>query len=298
MPSLANEGFPYPTPVCNPDGTDIYRGVFQGGAGPITPTTQRVNIATDQQPVPTTLPPTSVTGTLGALNAVINLAIGGNSTVVLDLFGTSVSTVSFLASIDGVNFFPVAAHAYTLSGLQLAGLVTFANTFPNRLVIPCPGAVTFRAITTAYTSGSVAATARAVSAASLLSAVLAGQNDLRASLNASASGGALAPRHIVSAATTNAQNVKASSGRVYGWSFANTNAAWRYVKLHNVTGVPTAGAGVVMTIAIPPNGLAQVQSVAGIFFNTGIGLTTVTGAADADATAVGLNDIVGDLFFA
>jgi hypothetical protein len=36
----------------------------------------------------------------------------------------------------------------------------------------------------------------------------------------------------------------------------------------------------------------------GIAFSTGIGLTTVTGAADADNTAVGVGDIVGELFFA
>jgi hypothetical protein len=36
----------------------------------------------------------------------------------------------------------------------------------------------------------------------------------------------------------------------------------------------------------------------GIAFTTGIGLTTVTGSADADATAVAVGDVVGELFFA
>jgi hypothetical protein len=36
----------------------------------------------------------------------------------------------------------------------------------------------------------------------------------------------------------------------------------------------------------------------GIAFATGIGLTTVTGSTDADTTAVGAGDIVGELFFA
>lgn len=110
--------------------------------------------------------------------------------------------------------------------------------------------------------------------------------------------GAASGAHIVSAATTNATVVKAGAGRVVGWSLANTNAAWRYVKLHNQTTTPTAGTGVVRTIAIPPNGVSIFTLEGGIAFATGIALTTVTGAADADATAVGANDIIGDLFFA
>ena len=110
--------------------------------------------------------------------------------------------------------------------------------------------------------------------------------------------GAASGAHLVSAATTNATIVKASAGRVLGWALANTNAAWRYVKLHNQTTTPTAGTGVVRTIAIPPNGLAQMKLEGGIAFATGIGLTTVTGSADADTAAVGVGDIVGDIFFA
>jgi hypothetical protein len=110
--------------------------------------------------------------------------------------------------------------------------------------------------------------------------------------------GAASGAHIVSAASTNATVVKAGAGRVLGWCLANTNAAYRYVKLHNQTTTPTAGTGVVRTIALPPNNSVTFTIEGGIAFATGIGLTIVTGAADADATAVGLNDVVGDLFFA
>lgn len=110
--------------------------------------------------------------------------------------------------------------------------------------------------------------------------------------------GAASGAHIVSAANTNATVVKAGAGRVVGWSLYNTNAAVRFVKLHNQATTPTAGSGVVRTIAIPPNGVSNFTLEGGIAFATGIALTIVTGAADADATAVGLNDVVGDLFFA
>jgi hypothetical protein len=111
--------------------------------------------------------------------------------------------------------------------------------------------------------------------------------------------GAATIRHVVSAASTNATNAKAAAGRVVGWSFVNTTASWQYVKLHNSATAPTAGAGVVMTIGIPPNGSNNMPAGGGgIGFATGIGFTIVTGSADADATATTAGSVVGDLFFA
>jgi hypothetical protein len=111
--------------------------------------------------------------------------------------------------------------------------------------------------------------------------------------------GAATIRHIVSAASTNLTNVKASAGRLVGWSVVNTNAAFRYVKLHNTAGTPTAGASVVQTIAVPPNGVNNMPvGGGGIGFATGIAISTVTGAADSDTVAVGANDLIIDLFYA
>jgi hypothetical protein len=110
--------------------------------------------------------------------------------------------------------------------------------------------------------------------------------------------GAASGTHLIAAGTTNPTVVKAGAGRVLGWSLANTNAAWRYVKLHNQTTTPTAGSGVVRTIAIPPNGVSNFSLEGGIAFSTGIALTTVTGSADADTTVVGAGDIIGEIFFA
>lgn len=110
--------------------------------------------------------------------------------------------------------------------------------------------------------------------------------------------GAASGAHLVSAATTNATVIKASAGRLIGWSLANTNAAWRYVKFHNQTTSPTAGTGVVRTVGIPPAGRSELTLDGGISFTTGIAMTCVTGAADSDTTAVGANDIVGDIFYA
>lgn len=120
--------------------------------------------------------------------------------------------------------------------------------------------------------------------------------DVGAQYRANATGAA-SIKHIVSAASTNATIVKSAAGRLLGWKIANTNAAWRYVKLHNIATAPTAGTGVVMTIAVPPNGVVQQTIEGGLAFSTGIGATMVTGAADSDATAVAANDLICDLFY-
>lgn len=121
-------------------------------------------------------------------------------------------------------------------------------------------------------------------------------NALGVVLRPATSGGLLIGK-LISAATTNATNIKASAGQLYGWHIVNNNAAWRYVKLHNVAGAPTAGVGVVMTIGVPPGGGTNVSLEHGIEFTTGIALTTVTEAAEAGTTAVGANDLAINLFY-
>ncbi len=137
-----------------------------------------------------------------------------------------------------------------------------------------------------------------ISGAPTIGAGTAAIGDVGGQYRANATGAA-SISHIVSAATTNAANIKASAGRLIGWNFANTTASWQYVKLHNSASAPTAGAGVAMTIGIPPNGLSvSPASFGGVGFSAGIGRTIVTGAADADTTATTLSAVVGDLFFA
>ena len=110
--------------------------------------------------------------------------------------------------------------------------------------------------------------------------------------------GAASGTHIVSAASTNATVVKASAGRLLGFVLTNNAASKVYVKFHNQTTTPTAGSGVVRSFGIPAGGTLAFSLEGGIAFSTGIALTTVTGAADSDGTAVAANDIVGDVFFA
>lgn len=98
--------------------------------------------------------------------------------------------------------------------------------------------------------------------------------------------------HVVTAASTNAANVKASAGRVTGWSCFNNAAYPVYVKFHNTGGTPTAGTGVVYTIGIQAGVEVHYEDDDGLAFSTGIGISIVKGITDADATAVAASDCV------
>jgi len=109
--------------------------------------------------------------------------------------------------------------------------------------------------------------------------------------------GGLTAYHLVSGASTNATNIKASAGQVYGWYIYNSNAAARKVAFHNTAGTPTAGSGVVSALVIPAGGAANVEFSNGIAFSTGIAITTVTGLPDSDSTGVAANDLVINIFY-
>lgn len=105
--------------------------------------------------------------------------------------------------------------------------------------------------------------------------------------------------HLVSAGTTNATNIKASAGQVFGWYISNRNASnFMKVAFHDSASAPTAGASIYFTVDIPPSSAANVFSDIGVVFASGIGITTVTGAADSDATAVAANDLNINIFYA
>lgn len=102
---------------------------------------------------------------------------------------------------------------------------------------------------------------------------------------------------ILSAASTNATNVKASAGQVYGWALFNTTASNKFFRLHNTAGSPTAGASVIFTVMIPANGGTNIEFTMGIPFATGIAYTIVGALADNDTTATAVADVQGVLLY-
>lgn len=109
--------------------------------------------------------------------------------------------------------------------------------------------------------------------------------------------GGLVTYHLVSAGSTNATVVEASSGQLYGWYIYNSNVSARKVAFHNSASSPTAGASIFFSVVIPALSAANVFSETGIAFSSGIAITTVTGIADSDATAVAANDLTINLFY-
>lgn len=197
------------------------------------------------------------------------------------------NTGTTLATGTGLRFTDVLAKFFRI---QITTATTAGNTRVNIMGLQSP--IT-NMPTTQAVSGTITANIGTGSVAAGTNAI----GDVGIQYRASATGGATI-KHIISAASTNATNAKASAGRVVGWSFVNTTASLQYVKLHNTAGTPTAGAGVVQTIAIPANGVNQYEIPGGIGYATGIAYTIVTGSADADATATTAGAVVGDLFYA
>lgn len=112
--------------------------------------------------------------------------------------------------------------------------------------------------------------------------------------------GGLSKFHLVGAATTNLTNIKASAGQVYAITAFNVSATPIYIKFHNTAGSPTAGSGVTDTFLVPGNtaGSGVVINIDnGIAFSTGIAISTVTGIADADTTAIAASSLVMNIYY-
>lgn len=268
-----------------------------------------VALPTDQTPVPASLPDAALTSYTQAGVIAINtilvtldlLAYGGVAFQCTSMGTTGVVTAEW--SINNVNWVTASinsqagAVATTFNAAGLFNTVRQARYLRFRMSTATTGGTTTIEFERYVSLPCYWQATQPVSGTLTLGAGATAIGDVGTQYRANATGAA-SGQHVVSAATTNAVVVKNAAGRVVGWSLANTNAAFRYVKLHNQTTLPTAGAGVVRTIALPPNSVSNIHLDGGIAFTTGIGLTTVTGSADADTAAVGVGDIVGDLYFA
>lgn len=110
--------------------------------------------------------------------------------------------------------------------------------------------------------------------------------------------GAMSTAKILAAATTNATSVKATAGRVFGWSLTNTTAAVKVVRLYNLAAAPTVGTSVpAYNIVLPANATVNASFPVGIAHATGIAYAITNAIADLDATAVAANDVIGAIYW-
>jgi hypothetical protein len=123
-------------------------------------------------------------------------------------------------------------------------------------------------------------------------------NDIGVQYRASVVGGAKTAK-VLSAVASPSSVLNSGATRPLGWNLANTTTSWVYAKLYNSTTATAGTAGVVIPIAIPPNGINRHFNEGGLTgFATGLTLTTVTGGADSSNTAAADGAIVGMVLFA
>lgn len=103
---------------------------------------------------------------------------------------------------------------------------------------------------------------------------------------------------VSSAATTNGTVVKATAGTLWGGMLSNTGAAAAYFKLHNSATVTAGTTAVALTVPIPAGGSVPLNfGPQGMRYGTGICFSITNLAADADTTAVALNQVKVNLAY-
>lgn len=94
-----------------------------------------------------------------------------------------------------------------------------------------------------------------------------------------------APKHYVSAASTNSTLVQGKATLLTGIVTGNSNGAAYYLKLYDKATAPTCGTDApVMTIVIPANGTTTTPLAPGALFSLGLGFCLTGAFADSDTT--------------
>lgn len=195
-----------------------------------------------------------------------------------------------LVDASGVPLTPSAgvAQGSTTAGqtgtLDMGAVTTASPAYTNGQTSPLSLTPTGQLRTALYSS---AGTAYAIdTAGNFLSRIVT-----------SASGGHTTGR-VMSAATTNATSLKASSGNLYGIHLHNSGAAAVFFKLYNKASAPTVGTDTpVTTVSIAAGGRVDFDNVQGEAFSTGIAYAITNLVADSDTTAVTLNQVTGHLLY-
>lgn len=250
------------------------------------------------------------TSTIVALaGTVVATALSDANSALVRVNGTYAATLVFEASDDdGTVWVPILC---ARSDGNTAESTTGALTNNTRAwKVNISGYTQFRVRCTAFTSGTVNVRITPstlvfdpvpVTAASVSVAALAGTNligDVAMGVRTTSTNAALRYK-LISVASTNAGTVKASAGRVYGWSFSNLSANWVFVKLFNKATAPVPGTDTpVESIAIPPGREAQFHNMFGVAHASGIGIAVTSGYADMDTGAVAAGDVIGSLLYA
>lgn len=259
-------------------------------------------------------------GTAGSASTDVITVQGIASGVALPVSGTVAATQSGTWNIGSITTLPTLANVTTVATVTTVGTLTNITNWGNIVDNAAFTDGTTRLSMSGYIFDEVAGTAltendgaaaridsKRAQVLVIEDATTRGQRQaVDASGNASvsnkatATGGATIGK-VLSAASTNATNLKGSAGNVFSIALVNTNAAVRYIHLYNKATAPTVGTDVpVATFGIPGNAAGAGISIPadiGAAFTTGIGYSLTTGASDTDTGAVALNEITGWILY-
>ena len=104
--------------------------------------------------------------------------------------------------------------------------------------------------------------------------------------------------HVVSAASTNAANIKAAAGLLIGGLVYNNSDEPIFVKLFDKATPPVPGTDTPKQTIGVDAGLSEPVSIpGGVTYTNGIGIAIVKNIADLDSTPAAANDCVVDIFY-
>lgn len=253
------------------------------------------------QPITDPLPivPTDVVASISiAANATASgdcASLGGASTYIVHLTGTWSATVQIQLTYDGVTWTNVTSSF----AVESTGIYTYqssGNMSANgSIMVNAAGAQGARIITTAYTSGTVTGVAILTSGVGIVAlagspTVTTGTGSASAPFpSASYIGASLFSASIGATATA----VKTTFGKVFGWSFFNSNSSAAYVQFFNATtGSVTLGSTTpVLSVGIPAGASSSPALDIGWGFATAItvAVTTTRTGSTSPSDTVDLN---------
>lgn len=231
----------------------------------------------------------SIRANISANGQFVLLPVGGYGSLGIDVRGTFVGTLTFQASINGEDW--LSLPALPIGTTTNAAVVTTTTTVGAWLATVA-GISQVRVIFTAYTSGSAIVTIRAEDDPSMVynlsNGAAAGQTvtgTVTANEGTPQTGTAYS---LVTAATTNGANIKATAGNLFEIAVSNVTAATIFVKFYNKATAPTVGTDVpIITIPVTAGQTIALEfGRLGKRFALGIGIAVTAAAAATDTTVV------------
>ena len=248
-------------------------------------------------------------------NSAVEIILQGKSGLGIQVTGTYTGALSVQATVDGTTWI-------TLGGIPFLNINTgvASATIPSAATgiwtVDVAAFAKARMTGLAAMTGTAVVTLRASNGASQIAldaALPTGGNTIGGvNLNSgpaiigdvgtsyrTTTTGAASMAAVMSPAVNAALSIKATAGRLLGWSLQNSAASLRSVKVFNVA-APTLGTTAAsFEIDIPAGGRAEYNMEGGIAFSTAmvVSVSSAKGLTDNTGT-VALNDVSGVILFA